>query len=130
MKEAQEPVRITKHNESTSQGVDKLEEEMKKLKEIKKKHEYEVKSLNSNIEKINKKEEEIRKDLKLSQDEDRHIQSEKISTEKFKRNLEVRNKEMIKENNDILDEITDSKARKKKVELEIKQAKKKYNEHF
>lgn len=33
MKEAQEPVRITKHNESTSQGVDKLEDELKKLRD-------------------------------------------------------------------------------------------------
>ena len=37
MKEAQEPIRITKHNESTSQGVEKLKEEVNKLNETKKK---------------------------------------------------------------------------------------------
>ena len=37
MKEAQEPIRITKHNESTSQGVEKLKEEVSKLNETKKK---------------------------------------------------------------------------------------------
>ena len=35
MKEAQEPIRITKHNESTSQGVDKLEDELKDVKQKK-----------------------------------------------------------------------------------------------
>ena len=42
MKEAQEPIRITKHNESTSQGVEKLEDELKKLHDKKKKLDYEI----------------------------------------------------------------------------------------
>ena len=64
MKEAQEPVRITKHNESTSQGVDKLEDELSKLREVKKKHEFDLKSLNKKIEDLKKKEDEVNKELR------------------------------------------------------------------
>ena len=63
MKEAQEPVRITKHNESTSQGVDKLEDELKKLRDIKKKHEFDMKTLNNKIDTVNLKNESLVKEL-------------------------------------------------------------------
>ena len=63
MKEAQEPIRITKHNESTSQGVDKLEDELKKQREIKKRHEHDMKSLTNNIDKANKKMDENAREL-------------------------------------------------------------------
>lgn len=50
--EQEQPVRILKQNESTSQGVATLEDELKKKQEAKKKLEYEVRVLNENIEKI------------------------------------------------------------------------------
>lgn len=70
MKEAQEPIRITKHNESTSQGVDKLEDELKKLREVKKKHEFDMKTLNNGIEKANKKMEDHNRELETARQED------------------------------------------------------------
>lgn len=48
-------MRILKQNESTSQGVATLEDELKKKQEAKKKLEYEVRVLNENIEKIEAK---------------------------------------------------------------------------
>ena len=57
-------MRITKHNESTSQGVDKLEDELRKLREVKKKHEFDLKSLNRRIDDMKKKEDEVHKDFK------------------------------------------------------------------
>lgn len=53
--EQEQPVRILKQNESTSQGVATLEDELKKKQEAKKKLEYEVRVLNENIEKIEAK---------------------------------------------------------------------------
>ena len=130
MKEAQEPIRITKHNESTSQGVDKLEDELKKLHETRKKKEFDLKSLNSNIDKIKKKEEELLKDLKLQQDEDIQNQHLKIHNENYKRDMDQRNKDLAAQELMIKGEIINTKAEKKKVEQQIKQVKKKYNDYF
>lgn len=63
-KEAQEPIRIIKHNESTSQGVEKLKDELTKLRENKKRVDFDIRSLKANIEKKRKLEDEIRADLK------------------------------------------------------------------
>ena len=60
MKEAQEPIRITKHNESTSQGVDKLQDELKKLRETRKKLNFDINSINTKIDKQNNLEEDIK----------------------------------------------------------------------
>ena len=63
MKEAQEPIRITKHNESTSQGVDKLEDELKKLRAVSKKQDFDLSILKKNIEKTQEKEKVLTADL-------------------------------------------------------------------
>ena len=73
MKEAQEPIRITKHNESTSQGVDKLEDELKKLHDTKKKHEHDMKTLNNGIDKANKKKDENIRELDAARIEESRI---------------------------------------------------------
>lgn len=130
MKEAQEPIRITKHNESTSQGVDKLEDELKKLRDTKKKHEHEMKNLNNNIEKANKKMEENARELDTCKMEEHRIKSDnQMSLAKVK-NIEQENKIKQTENADIHEQITATKAEKKKKEIEIKTVKKKYNDCF
>lgn len=70
MKEAQEPIRITKHNESTSQGVDKLQDELKKLLDVKKKHEFDMKTLTAGVEKANKKIEDHNREFEAARLED------------------------------------------------------------
>ena len=55
MKEAQEPVRITKQNESTSQGVEKLQDELKKLHDTRKRHDYDLSTLQNKITKLEEK---------------------------------------------------------------------------
>jgi len=70
MKEAQEPIRITKHNESTSQGVDKLEDELKKQREIKKRHQHDMKMNENAIEKATKKMEDNSRELEVARNED------------------------------------------------------------
>ena len=79
MKEAQEPIRITKHNESTSQGVDKLEDELKKLREIKKKHEFDMKTTNAGIEKANKKIEDHSREFEAARLEDQKNTYDKVN---------------------------------------------------
>ena len=130
MKEAQEPIRITKHNESTSQGVDKLEDELKKLRDTKKKHEHDMKTLNNGIEKANKKMEENARELDISRAEESRIKIEnQMSCSKVK-NIEQENKIKQAENADTLEQITATKAEKKKKEIDTKTVKKKYNDCF
>lgn len=44
--------------------MDKLEDELSKLREVKKKHEFDLKSLNKKIEDLKKKEDEVNKELR------------------------------------------------------------------
>ena len=103
MKEAQEPVRIIKHNESTSQGVDKLEDELKKLRDVKKKHEYDMNSIKNATDKANDKIAENTKELKAQQEEKATIINE-IKLSRHKLNMvEQENKHRQAENADILE---------------------------
>lgn len=72
--EQEQPVRILKQNESTSQGVATLEDELKKKVEAKKKLEYEVRVLNENIEKIEVKAEQLGQDSVYWKNQEHQVQ--------------------------------------------------------
>ena len=130
MKEAQEPVRITKHNESTSQGVEKLEDELKKQHDKKKKLDYEIRQINANLDKHQTKTEEVIKDFKACQEDEKQIEFQKRNQQLYLNDLNNRNNEMQQSNQIILKDITTTKVEKKKIELDIKATKKQYNESF
>lgn len=110
MKEAQEPIRITKHNESTSQGVDKLEDELKKLLDVKKKHEFDMKTLKAGTDKANAKIEDNSKELEYAENELRDINKKKKEHYDQCREYTSANKEMQAKNAKIVEEVTEIKG--------------------
>ena len=128
MKEAQEPIRITKHNESTSQGVDKLEDELKKLRAVSKKQDFDLSILKKNIEKTQEKEKVLTADLDQNQNDAKNLAQSKRQSQHYKQDLDQRNKDIQDQNETILNEINAAKAEKKKVELRMKSVKKQLNE--
>ena len=93
IKEQQEPIRITKHNESTSQGVDKLEEELKKQSDIKKKHEFDKKNLDKKIKDVATKESDQWEELRVAKEEDKNNQKNISQTADAIKRIDKENKE-------------------------------------
>ena len=98
MKEAQEPIRITKHNESTNQGVDKLKDELEKLREKKREITFTINGLNTKVEKQNTLEENVQLDLQRSEQTKNQLHLEIRNQEQSGKELDARVRDLQEKN--------------------------------
>ena len=128
VKEAQEPIRIEKQNESSQNGVQALQEDRDKLSKQKKDLEFQSGKLDASLDKLKADLEAIKKDFDSKEKELNLLGKDVNNLTATQQALEKDAQEFGMMNSQINYEIKDIQTQKRLVENHIKQRKKEFNE--